>query len=630
LTAYFCGEDTTRYLCLYISNMTTNRLTLVLPQVNATSAAATLSGNGRYFAFTSSTPLASTDTSIGNDDIYLYDLQTGAVKHVSTPATGTLGGVSDAPVISFDGNSIVFENTQPRGLTTLQVKNMTTGEIAVVSADATGAAADGKSWDASMSADGNYVAFTSAATNLSVLDNNKKEDIFVKNMADGSVVNVSVNENGIQANAASANASISADGSAVVFNSKATNLFKDTSNGLDRVYFKQLVDDTLVLASTNASGKLANGDSYNAAVSSNGRYVVFTSKATNLADADFTSNADVYLKDMQTGKVTLVSSDANGIGKGGESDNAAISADGRYVMFESTADLVPGDGDGKLDVFMKDTATGAITRLSAPSANGTSTFGSALAGNTLDTIFWSGKTGAAGFDNRELYHASLGTGFGSTTNSTLNGNNGRDTLLAGQGNDVLKGGGGNDLLDGGAGKDVAIYDGNLANYTLTMTAAGLSVVDNTGVDGSDILGNIETLKFANFNVSLDVNGIAGQAYRLYQAAFDRAPDIEGLGFWIKSMELGVGLAEVAQQFLSSKEAQALYGANPGKEQLVTAMYHNVLHREPDEGGFQYWLGKLNDGVSPASMLYSFSESLENYTSLMGVMEDGFVYKPYGA
>jgi hypothetical protein len=609
--------------------MTPNRLTLILPQVKANSAAAAISGNGRYFVFTSSTPLATTDTTIGDDDIYIYDLNTGTVKHVSTPATATttLGGVSDAPVVSSDGNLVAFENTQARGLTTIQLKNMTTGAITVISADAAGVAADGKSFDATISGNGRYVAFTSAATNLSGSDTNAKDDVFVKDLQTGAVVMASTAKDGTQANAASAHASMSADGSVVVFNSKASNLSSEASV-MDRVYAKQLVDGALLLVSASASGMVANGDSYNASVSSNGRYIVFTSKANNLADEDLDTNSDIYLKDMVTGKLTLVSSDANGKSSGSDqSDHAIISGDGRYVIFESTANLTPGDGDGKMDVFMKDTATGAITRLSAASASGSSMFGSAFAINSLDTIYLSGKIGASGFDNRELYHVSLGAGFGSTANATLTGTSGRDTLLAGQGNDILIGKGGNDLLDGGAGKDLAVFSGKLENYTLSHSAAGWSVVDKTGADGNDILGNIETLQFADFNVSLDVNGTAGQAYRLYQAAFNRTPDLQGLGFWIKQMESGLSLGDAAHYFLASPEGVALYGNAPTTDALVTAMYANVLHRAPDADGWAFWHSAAANGLSNQDMLKSFSESLENKAALIGVMENGFAYLP---
>jgi len=604
--------------------MTPNRLTLVEPQVKATNAATAISGNGRYFVFTSSTPLAASDTTIGDDDIYIHDLQTGTIKHVSTPATGTLGGVSGEPAISNDGNFIAFENTQPRAATTLQLKNMTSGAMTAISTDSTGAVANGKSFGVSMSSDARYFAFTSGATNLVATDANGKDDIFVKDLQTGAVINASTLKDGTQADAASAGADLSDDGSVVVFNSKATNLSVE-AGVKDRVYAKSLADGTLTLVSVSAGGLIANGDSYSATVSSNGRFVAFTSKANNFSDGDFSANGDIYLKDLQTGRVTLVSADANGNGMEGESDHASISADGRYVIFESTANLTPGDGDGKTDVFMKDTATGAITRLSAPSASGSTIFGSAFAGNSLDTVYLSGKTGATGFDNRELYHVSLGAGFGSTANSTLNGTTGRDTLLGGQGNDILIGKGGNDLLDGGAGRDTAVFQGKLENYTLSKNAAGLSVVDKSGVDGSDILGNVETLQFADYNVSFETSGMPGQVYRLYQAAFNRTPDLSGLGFWIKQMDGGLSLGSVAGYFLSSPEAQALYGSNPGNEALVTAMYANVLHRAPDADGFNFWKQHLGSGMSHQDLLLAFSESPENKAALVGVMDAGFAY-----
>ncbi|MDD5177285.1 MAG: hypothetical protein PHQ05_12775 [Sterolibacterium sp.] len=111
-------------------------------------------------------------------------------------------------------------------------------------------------------------------------------------------------------------------------------------------------------------------------------------------------------------------------------------------------------------------------------------------------------------------------------------------ITAGPGNVTLAGGAGNDTIVGGGGIDTVVYSGSLSRYTVTETSSGYTVTDTSGTDGTDTLLNIGRLKFSDKYVALDTNGDAGQAYRIYQAAFNRAPDEGGLGYWITSMDNG--------------------------------------------------------------------------------------------
>ena len=131
-------------------------------------------------------------------------------------------------------------------------------------------------------------------------------------------------------------------------------------------------------------------------------------------------------------------------------------------------------------------------------------------------------------------------------------------------------------------------------------------------------------------IALDISGVGGQAYRIYKAAFNRIPDLGGLGFWISGMDGGVSLNAVAQGFVNSAEFKALYGANPTNAQIVTRFYDNVLGRAAESGGYNYWLGVLDSGnANVAQVLASFSESPENQARLTGVIGNGFPYTPYG-
>lgn len=187
---------------------------------------------------------------------------------------------------------------------------------------------------------------------------------------------------------------------------------------------------------------------------------------------------------------------------------------------------------------------------------------------------------------------------------------------------------GNDMFDGGVGIDTSIYSGKRDNYIITSSKEAVSVIDRTGVDGSDSLLNVERLKFTDATIALDVDGGAGSVYRLYQAAFNRVPDLSGLGFWIAQADKGESLSSIAAQFVRSSEFQNMYGATATNEKLVNTLYQNILHRPGEQGGIDFWVGLLNSGVSKEQVLSGFSESAENKAALLGLMQNGFEYDPW--
>lgn len=184
-----------------------------------------------------------------------------------------------------------------------------------------------------------------------------------------------------------------------------------------------------------------------------------------------------------------------------------------------------------------------------------------------------------------------------------------------------------ELVDGGNGMDTFVNAGSRYNYTITNTSSGFKVTDKYALEGVDTLVNIERIQFVDINVALDINGTAGQAYRLYQAAFGRKPDLEGLGYWIKDMDKGSSLTTVAAGFFQSPEFQKLYGASPSINTLITNFYQNVLHRAPDQAGFDYWNEQLSKGqITAAGALASFCESTENQAQIIGSIQNGIDYK----
>jgi len=207
----------------------------------------------------------------------------------------------------------------------------------------------------------------------------------------------------------------------------------------------------------------------------------------------------------------------------------------------------------------------------------------------------------------------------------LDGGDGEDDLIGRGGNDTLDGGAGNDTLDGGAGIDTAVYAGVRSNFTVTKTTNGYTVADKTGSEGTDTLTNIERLKFSDGMLAFDVDAgaVAGQAYRVYKAAFNRIPDNDGLKYWIGVMDAGATAKQVANGFIASAEFSSLYGTTPSHAVLVTKFYQNVLGRQPEADGYNYWLGLLDAGLAlPNDVLAAFSESPENQVKVVGLIQDG--------
>ncbi len=241
---------------------------------------------------------------------------------------------------------------------------------------------DAASSNPSMSADGRYIAFKSDATNLVVGSTNGARSIYVKDTQTGATTRVSAASNGANGNKDSDNPVISGDGRFVAFESAATNLAANDSNSqclspagtntnCPDIFIKNLESGETRMVSVTASGVQGDRDSHRPAISGDGRFVAFLSGATNLAAGDTNSKADVYLKDMQTGAVKLVSVAADGVESDSDAMIPAISGDGRFVAFASAASgLAPGDTNGKVDVFIKDMQTGALTLVSTPGSGG--------------------------------------------------------------------------------------------------------------------------------------------------------------------------------------------------------------------------------------------------------------------
>jgi hypothetical protein len=203
-----------------------------------------------------------------------------------------------------------------------------------------------------------------------------------------------------------------------------------------------------------------------------------------------------------------------------------------------------------------------------------------------------------------------------------------DTINLGAGNDtILERGGTLTTVDGGPGVDTFVGGGM---YMLHTPGAGVGTINvwNEGGYGAHLV-NVERVVMGTEGTAYDTDGAAGQAYRLYRAAFDRVPDNFGIGFWISRLDKGVSLTDVANAFVASDEFLAKYGSFSSNAGLVHQFYLNILHREPDATGQAFWRDVLDRHLATvADVLVKFSESPENVAALIGTMENGISYLPY--
>jgi len=241
-----------------------------------------------------------------------------------------------------------------------------------------GSAANDASFLPSVSAGGRYISFTSVASNLVPDDANGKLDVFLSDRQTGTISRVSVSSSGSQANGPSSISSISADGRYVAYNSDATNLVRGDTNETKDIFVYHRRTGTTTRVSVRSSGRQANRRSGWPAISADGRYVAFTSLANNLVRGDTNHASDVFVYDRRTGTISRVSVPSRGGQANGYSGVPSISADGRYVAYDSDAsNLVRGDTNDKVDAFVHDRQTGRTTRVSVRS-NGDQATGKAL------------------------------------------------------------------------------------------------------------------------------------------------------------------------------------------------------------------------------------------------------------
>ena len=372
-----------------------------------------VSADGQYVVFLSYAPdLVAGDTN-GRGDIFRHDRQTGTTIRVNVRADGSqaLYGDGDDPVISDDGMRVAWDQgdcglvpdgRRDSGNSNVFLKDLSTGALTLASTAADRSLADAYSGSTSISANGQWVIFASDATNLVAGDTNNQSDLFRYEVATGTLIRVFVSPEPSNPNDGGAyyeELSISNDGRFVCFNSSSPDLLGvgNDTNGRDDIFVLDTDTNQVTRVSVHTDGTEANDRSYNATMTPDGRYVLFSSRSTTLVTGDVAINTEMFLHDRNTGFTTRAVADKDGLPIEGGVFNGSISDDGRYIAFASAdTDLVDTDANGNItDAFRhdRDTGTNIVISVHTSGAAGDNWSGDArISGDGSTVLFQSNAT----------------------------------------------------------------------------------------------------------------------------------------------------------------------------------------------------------------------------------------------
>lgn len=372
LLAFVCAA-------LFISTsyaQTTQKISLnsLGAEATKTSFMPSISSDGILVAFASeANNLMSGDTN-GTTDIFVRNTQTGVTQRVSIDSLGVqANGFCSNPSLSADGRFVAFRseaNNLVAGTSIahagIYVHDRNSGTTEIISVDSSGGAANGDSGHPSISANGLYVAFYSAADNLVFGDSNQQFDVFVRDRQNNITTRVSVDSNGNQGNGFSSLPAISDDGQHISFESSANNLVLGDTNGINDIFVHSRQSGLTERVSVDSNGSQGNGGFiYPSSISGDGRFVAFGSFSDNLVAYDTNQVDDIFRHDRQTGE-TVRASDSQWQYQSSYPCRApAISADGNFISFYSfDHGFIPGAQRGSINLLIRNVAADAIRAVS--------------------------------------------------------------------------------------------------------------------------------------------------------------------------------------------------------------------------------------------------------------------------
>lgn len=346
---------------------------------NSSSSEPDISADGRYVVFPSwASDLVPGDTN-GQWDVFVRDMFLGVTTRVSVAADGSqLTSQSYECSISDDGRYVAFSSTGTNVVPgdvnyapDIFRRDLLTGTNELVSVSTSGTQTTSESYRPRINSDGSFVAFLSYANNLVPGDTNYAPDVFLRDMTAGTTVLVSASSDETISDDSSEDPCVSTSGDRVVFWTVGRNLYENDYANQSDIMYRDIAAGTTTLVTVGGLIDEPIDDSDFARISADGRYVVFQSYAPNLVLGDKNRVNDVFLHDRETDELRCVSMTAEGTTGDGCSSHPSISADGRYVAFQSDAsDLIEGDTNGVADVFVYDVTDGSLERVSMDSEGG--------------------------------------------------------------------------------------------------------------------------------------------------------------------------------------------------------------------------------------------------------------------
>jgi hypothetical protein len=344
-------------------------------QGNELSFYPSISSNGRFVVFSSrATTLVANDTYTG-EDVFWRDRLKGTTTCVSADAQGqTRGGTT--PVISPNGRYVAFVSSaalvpdDTNNVADVYLRDMTTGLFTRVSVpDGTSGQTTVASASPTISEDGRFIAFSSAATNLVAGDTNNQADIFIRDRVNGTTIRIA--GTGVQPNGASANPAINRSGAYVAFTSLASNFVERDTNNQRDVFVYSRLDGSIKIMSWGLNDTVANGESLFPTITPGGAYVGFVSSASNLVPGDTNQHQDVFVRTrtrMTIERVNVAADGTQGNDDACYNDPGAramaMSLGRRFVIYNSRAtNLVAGDTNYSPDLFINDRPRKSVSRV---------------------------------------------------------------------------------------------------------------------------------------------------------------------------------------------------------------------------------------------------------------------------
>lgn len=553
----------------------------------------------------------------------------------------SINGSSTLPLLSADGEHVAFDLLLSKaaggtGVQQVRTKDRVSGELGLASVSSKGEPANAAAFVAGIDESGTRVAFVSAATNLGgpqttgvdlyvrdVVAGTTKQvnlssagtplpvtggtdgsaalsangnvvawehagHLFRRDLVAGTTRQLDVNTNQDGGNGVTRSPSLSAKGDVVAFESSSSNLVAGDANGQDDIFIWEAAGLAVSLMSRGVGGSAADGGSQVPSISDDGTAIAYTSNATNLVAGDTNTNPDVFVTDRDAGTITRVSLTDGDQQSNAPSGAAAISGNGRRVLFHSVAtNLVPGDGNSTIDVFVRDRLDGTTHRASVPGTGPTSSNEASFAGS-ID------RTGNA-------------TAYSSRATN----------LVAGDANGF---------------EDVFVHSEQPIAGFLSYAAFLAEVSSNVGASTtpSGLLAQLQGGRRTAIQAVIDLDGTPGfrthrePVTRLFAAFFRRSPDQGGLDFWAKKHAGGTKLRTIAASFAASSEFKNTYG-KLGNQAFVQLVFKNVLHRDADAAGLAFWTQKLDGGSSRGDVMTQFSESSEGRRELSPIVDSTLLF-----